>query len=250
MRETYADLPPGVLASWVPGEASGRGRRPSIQVGDVVSAAMAVADAEGLAGVSMPRVAQRIGVTQNALYRHVASKEELVALIADAATGTPPDLPDEADWRSAARAWVTAVVDRYLAHPWLLDLRLRAPATRNTVLWTEAFLRATRVTGLPVGARVQFALLLEGYARYTAELRRDLADQQPLRSQALVAALAPLLERDGCTEFAAFLAQTGPVPGADAEDAAFGLERILDGIEVFITRQATAGGTGPPSRPR
>jgi AcrR family transcriptional regulator len=233
-------LPPGVRASWGLTRPSARGRRPSIQLSDIVSAAIALADAEGLAAVSMPRVAGGLGLTQNALYRHVASKDELLVLIADAATGEPPEL-DGADWRDAARAWVSGVIARYLAHPWLLDIRLRAPVTRNTVLWTEAFLRATRGSGLPVDQRVQCALLLDGYARHTAALGRDLAGQGPAYGRTLVTTLVPLFEEHGCTEFAGFLrdaALRSDAPATDAvDDAAFGMERILDGIAALIPRQ-------------
>jgi AcrR family transcriptional regulator len=236
-------LPPGVRASWGLTRPSARGRRPSIQLSDIVSTAIALADAEGLGAVSMPRVAGGIGLTQNALYRYVASKEELLVLVADAATGEPPELtePDGAGWRDAARAWVTGVIARYLAHPWLLDIRLRAPVTRNTVLWTEAFLRATRGSGLPVEQRVQSALLLDGYARHTAALGRDLAGQEPAYGQTLVTTLIPLFEEHGCTEFAGFLrdaALRSDAPDTDpVDDAAFGMERILDGIAALIPQR-------------
>jgi AcrR family transcriptional regulator len=208
---------------------------------DILSAAVALADTQGLAGVSMPRVAERVGVTQNALYRHVASKEELLVLTADWATGEPPHPAGDLGWRAGARSWVTAVIARYLAHPWLLDIRLRAPATHNTVLWTEAFLRATGDSGLPVEQRLQCAMLLDGHARHTAALRRDLAGHEPAYGQALVTNLVPLFEQHGCTEFAGFLrhAVLPPEPTArdDADDFNFGLERILDGISALITQQ-------------
>jgi AcrR family transcriptional regulator len=246
MPEINLTLPPGVLASWGLVPTSGRGRRPSIQLADIVSAAVALADTEGLAGVSMPRVARQVHVTQNALYRYVASKEELLVLIADAATGEPPQLPDDGGWRTNARTWVTALIARYVSHSWLLDIPLRAPVTRNTVLWTEAFLRAARDSGLPVEQRVQCALLLDGYARHTAALTRDLARRESVYGQALVARLAPVFAQHGCTEFAAFLVHAALQPRSPDIDAAdesnFGLERILDGISAFISQQPAANG--------
>jgi AcrR family transcriptional regulator len=234
-----------VLASWGLARPVRRGRRPTIQLRDIVSAAVALADTEGLAGVSMPRVAHRLGVTQNALYRHVASKEELLVLLADQATGEPPGFEGETGWRASARSWVTAGLARYRAHPWLLDIRLRAPVTRNTVYWIEAFLKATRDSGLTVEQRLQCALLLDGYARHTAALQRDLAGQQPAYGHALTTTLIPLFEQHGCTELAAFLRSTTQYPQQPADDAMddytvnFGLERILDGINILIAEQGT-----------
>jgi AcrR family transcriptional regulator len=219
-----------LLASWTMGsgvQSTGRGRRPTVDLAGIVAAGVALADAEGLSGVSMPRVAREVGVTQNALYRHVSSKDELLVLIADAGSGTPPPLTDAADWRAAARTWAEALIDRYTTRPWLLDVRLRAPFTRNVVLWTEAFLQATRPTALPVGVRLEFAVLLDGHARHVAALRRDLATAA-LDSGDLFATLVPLLEAADCPDYASFLRAPTPQP------ADFGLSRLLDSMSDYI----------------
>ena len=66
---------------------AGRGPKPSHSVESVVAAAIAVADAEGYAALSMPRIARGLGITANVLYRYVASKDELLVLMTDAAWG-------------------------------------------------------------------------------------------------------------------------------------------------------------------
>ncbi len=53
----------------------------------IVAAAIAVADAEGLAGLSMRRVATELGVATMSLYRHVADKDDLLLKMMDAAFG-------------------------------------------------------------------------------------------------------------------------------------------------------------------
>ncbi|SRR6266545_7256436 len=50
-----------------------------------------LADADGIAAL-LPRLAARIGVTTNALYRYVSSKDELLVLVRDAGWGVPPEL--------------------------------------------------------------------------------------------------------------------------------------------------------------
>ena len=62
-----------------------RGRKPSLTLADITRAAVELADAEGLAAVSMARVAERLGNSTMALYRHVKSKDELLLLMSDAA---------------------------------------------------------------------------------------------------------------------------------------------------------------------
>src|SRR5919112_272562 len=55
-----------------------RGPKPTLSVGRIVEAAVDVADAEGLAAVSMQRVADALDVTKMALYRYLAGKAELL----------------------------------------------------------------------------------------------------------------------------------------------------------------------------
>src|SRR5438874_1240559 len=50
----------------------------------IAEAAVALADAEGLAAVSMRRLAEQLGVSTMALYRYVANKDELLELMIDA----------------------------------------------------------------------------------------------------------------------------------------------------------------------
>ena len=69
------------------------GPRPSLKLEDIVAAAVALADADGIEAVRMQRVAERVGVTTMALYRYVGGKDDLVFLAVDAAAGEPPPSP-------------------------------------------------------------------------------------------------------------------------------------------------------------
>ncbi|HMO11233.1 MAG TPA: helix-turn-helix domain-containing protein, partial [Actinotalea sp.] len=72
-------LPPGFGAMWRAPEQGRRGPRPGLTVPQIVQAAIRLADAEGLAAVSMARVAEELGVTTMALYRYVGGEDQLVA---------------------------------------------------------------------------------------------------------------------------------------------------------------------------
>lgn len=200
--------------------------------------AIALADEEGLAAVSMPRLARRLGMTQNALYRYFPSKDDLLVLMGDAASPAVPLMDPGAGWRSNVRAWTMANLGRYVAHPWLLDLRVRPPLTPNALIWLDAFLDGMSATGLGSDHSVQCALLLDGYARSTAALVRDLRTPHAAYSPAAVEELTPLLEGRGAHRVAEFLraAALGGQSQADGagEEVDFGLERILDGMERLI----------------
>ena len=91
------------------GAASRRGRPAALDVDGVVKAAVALADRDGLAGVTLPRIAKALGCSAMALYRYVGSKEALWALMCDLAIGAPPPIrrvPGE--WREGLRQWAAA----------------------------------------------------------------------------------------------------------------------------------------------
>src|SRR3954468_18584982 len=85
----------------------------------IVAAAIAVADAEGLAALSMRRVAAELGAAPMSLYRHVRDKDQLLlsmidAAIAEVALPEPPD-----DWRAGLEIAARALWAGFRRHPWL-----------------------------------------------------------------------------------------------------------------------------------
>jgi AcrR family transcriptional regulator len=93
----------------------------------IVLAAMEIADAEGLDAVSIRRVAAKLSARPMSLYTHIASKEDLIALMLNEAVGEvllPEPLPG--DWREALRAIARRSYREFLAHPWTLEALGRA----------------------------------------------------------------------------------------------------------------------------
>ncbi|MEV0358812.1 TetR family transcriptional regulator [Nocardia sp. NPDC050697] len=90
----------------------------------IVDTAITVADTEGLDGLSMRRIAERLGVGAMSLYRHVASKDELLAAMTDEVSrrNPYPAPPAGARWSWRERVHIAADVDRalYQRHPWVL----------------------------------------------------------------------------------------------------------------------------------
>ena len=112
-RVAAAEAEPNTLA--VSREASGRVR---LNRERVLRRAIELADAEGLAGLSMRRLADDLGVVPMALYKHVAGKEELldgmVELVVDEIE--PPTM--DATWRAALRQRILNARRSLLRHPW------------------------------------------------------------------------------------------------------------------------------------
>lgn len=230
------DLPPGLAAAWVAAPRPRRGPKPSHSLAQIVAAAVELADADGLAGASLPNIAASLGLTTNALYRYVGSKDELLVLLADSGFGHPPSLPGTG-WRTTARAWTYAALDRYQARPWLLDLPFRGSAvTPNLLRWTELLLAALSAAGLSDVDALGCARLVADFTRASADRLRAVADpdsaDSPLRAADVRSFLHPLLASGGYPHLAALAAQ-GSYPAASSVD--FGLDRVLDGIAGLLT---------------
>ena len=88
----------------------------------VLAAARDLCDAEGLAGLSMRRIAERLGVEAMSLYHHVDGKDALLDALADEVLGQV-DLPGAAQpWRAAMAARAGSARQVLGAHPWAIGL--------------------------------------------------------------------------------------------------------------------------------
>ncbi|TDW69566.1 TetR/AcrR family transcriptional regulator [Kribbella pratensis] len=134
---------------WLRPERAARGPRPAHSRDEIAAAAVRVADAEGLAAVSMRRVATELGTGTTSLYRYVDGKDELFDLMVDRAMGDGRPPVPTGNWRVDLAAVAHAQRAIMLRHPWLV----RLPATRpvlgpNTLAWLEATYAAVDVPGL------------------------------------------------------------------------------------------------------
>ncbi|MBV2363757.1 TetR/AcrR family transcriptional regulator [Streptomonospora nanhaiensis] len=246
---------------WGVQERPNRGPKPKLSVDKIVAAAVAVADAEGLDAVSMQRVAADLGYTTMSLYRYVRSKEQLVVLMADAALGRAPQPRAGADWRQRMEELVTAVMALYRRRPWLLRLDISGPPMAPMQLtWFDAYLGALAGTRLSMAERISTVTFIDGASR---ELARIAIHSEHARRRSGVSAAAALTsysqalrrfadpERYPHVAAAAAEGVFDPPPGAadpGAEefvddigvDAAFGLHRLLDGVESYVRARSGA----------
>ncbi len=229
-------LPPGIAAVWGFPPPARRGPKPAHSVTGIIDAALELADEEGFAGLSLPKIASRLGLTANALYRYVSAKDELLLLLVDAACGPPPaHLPG--GWREGAGAWTRALFERYRTRPWMLDIPVRgAPVTPNLLGWLEALLSVFTGSGIPEDEWLSSAILLDGYARTSAGLARGLDEGPltPVQSAEMTGFLYPLLAERGYPILARMIAAQEYADSSPEPDIEYGLNRILDGLAVRV----------------
>lgn len=213
-----------------------------------MGAAVHVAASEGLAAVSMSRIARELGSAPMSLYRYVTAKDELLALMVDAVLGPVTAPGDGEDWRTGLSRWAWGYHATLRKHPWVLRIPISGPAiTPNQTAWLEDGLRSLRDTGLAEGDKLSVMLLLSGYVRNEATLMADIgAGAAAAGTDEVMPAWAGQLRRLTDPErFPALhlaLASEAFTRDDDPDDEfTFGLERVLDGIEALVTRRGAAG---------
>ncbi|WP_435614449.1 TetR/AcrR family transcriptional regulator [Streptomyces coelicoflavus] len=235
---------------WDTGRRPSRGPRPGLTLERIVEVAVEVADRDGLGAVSMRRVATELGTGTMSLYRYVPGKGELLDLMLDRVqrpSENPADLGD-GGWRPALHALAHAALALHRRHTWLLEVNQSRPILGPSALdGMEKVLARIRPMGLTDPELVSAVIMVEGYVvgaartqvyQEEAERRSGLTDaefwaaQEPALVKAMTSGRYPVL---------ASLSEDAFGTGFDHFE--FGLQRILDGLEVLVaSRRAAADG--------
>ncbi|MFJ4191211.1 TetR/AcrR family transcriptional regulator [Kitasatospora sp. NPDC089509] len=235
----------GLTAEEKPGR---RGPRQARSTGEIAAAAVALADAEGVDAVTMRRVAQELGLSPMALYTYVPGKAELLDLMLDTVyAAMPRSTPTDQGWRARA----TAVADDnralFRAHPWVAAVSTsRPPLGPGLMAKYEYELRALEGTGLP---DVELDAALTHLLGFVQTCARMAADERAAQQDSALTdaqwwqANAELLARVFDPERHPVAARVGAAAGEAHGGAyspehayAFGLARVLDGLEALIVK--------------
>jgi AcrR family transcriptional regulator len=139
-----------------------RRRRELISPEAIVAAAIKLLDTEGLAALSMRRLAEELGTGAASLYWHVGSKDGLLDLVLDQLIGEQhvPD-PDPSRWQEQLKEVARTMRSVSLRHPYLVRISIgRIPMGPNALRYSERVLAIMRAAGLPPRLAVQGYLLL------------------------------------------------------------------------------------------
>ncbi|MGW6282457.1 TetR/AcrR family transcriptional regulator [Kribbella sp. NPDC055071] len=225
----------------------GAGRRPSLEVDDVVRAGIGLADAQGLAAASMGGVAKELGVGTMTLYTYVPSKEELLDLMVDEVLGERelpgPGAPRPQDWREQVEIYSQQTRAMFRRHPWLCQVStIRPPIGPGMLAAREYLLSACLPLGLSPADTNTAALAITTYVDSAAgqEAESELIERATGQSND-----AWWYERNDLwetyfdvTRHPAMTAiwEAGGYQSTTREAAAdsyrYGLDRLLDGIQA------------------
>lgn len=237
---------------WGTRELPRRGPKHALTSAQVVAAAIEIADSDRtLAHLSMRRVAGSLGVGTMSLYTYVASRDELVEMMLDAAYGEAVgNLHDcrATDWQHGLRQVADVNWRLYLRHPWVLQIFTGRPALGpNAIAKYDRELTVIDGIGLTdVEMDAVLTLVLthvEGVARRRVESdqvveRTGITDQQwwqrigPAFAQVFDPKRFPVADRVGQAAGQAHQAAHDP-----AHAYSFGLDRLIDGVDMLSARR-------------
>ncbi|KOX18838.1 GntR family transcriptional regulator [Saccharothrix sp. NRRL B-16348] len=224
-----------------------RGQATDLTGERLVLEAVRLADAEGLDGLSMRRVASQLGVATMSLYRHVENKDELVLRMIDHVL-RKEELPDPAPetWRERLEVCARLQWKLFQEHAWLAPAMsmTRPQLLPSAVAYTEWVMRALDGKGLNLEEMMHAAVTMFGFVRGVAvniapedEQRRDtgITGDEWMTQQA-----PALLDIVSTGKFPMFTRAVASDLDLGLETLfEFGLARMLDGIGEWISGRST-----------
>lgn len=220
--------------------------RDTLTVQRIVHAAIELLDADGLDGLNMRSLGNRLGSAPTAVYWHVENKDNLVRLAADA-IWSEIELPEpsEVDWRGAVTTMATGLHEMITQHPWVVQAfgsyLLYGPGKSRHDEHGLAVFEKAGFTGIEADqAMATVFIFVLGYALPTAamvslnrRLSRDGGNPDQLMAETMAKAtdiamqfprLRERLHEDWAQDYA----------GSPDGSFQFGLAAILDGLEARL----------------
>ena len=228
-----------------------RGPRQRVSVDEVIRAAIAVADEEGLPAFSMRKVADRLELALMSVYTYVPGRAELIGLMVDEVIGEREHPPHEGPVRQRLTQVAQHMWDEYHRHPWLLEVDESRPWIGphgcDRYEWQLAAVEGAGLTDLDMDQVVTaLANVTAGAARTSVAARRT-AEQSGISDAEWWAVNAPVLERlmpPGAYPLAGRVGTTAGeeynAVGDPDRSFRFALDRLLDGVELLLSRQPGA----------
>ena len=234
--------PAPALSIWQRPERASRGPAPEHSRAAIAAAGVRLADADGLAATTMRRVATALGTAPASLYRYVANRDELLALMGDAALAEMSlrDLPSGAGWQVDVLTVAQRLRRLYQRHRWLLDLMTGpGPAALGpaAVDYLEGVVAALSEVEVPARTKMEAVAMLTGMVSLFTKDELAAGNSSEQAQAASAAYLGSVVAAGNHPHLAALMAQANPTVGGSPEEL---FERLVLG--------ALSGLLAPPPR--
>jgi len=207
----------------------------------VVAVAVSIADAEGLAAVSMRRLAAALEIPTMSVYRYVPSRDDLEFVMLDRVMGAMELPPVTGDWRADLQGACRTMWQTMTRHPWFAGaLSMTRPASMpNAMPLAERMLGSLCGAGLdPVQAFTDYLCLLNLIRGLGSTLEPELSDRAETGvtndewMDTRVAELRRIAPPDRFPTMAAIMDVGYPYDVEVLVES--GIERFLDGISARL----------------
>jgi AcrR family transcriptional regulator len=219
--------------------------QPALSRAAIVREAIVMLDAEGIEALSMRKLGARLNAGATSLYRHVATKDELMELAVDevfAEITVPPT--DGPDWRAAATEAAHSFRATALRHKWLSSVLGQAGLAYlgpNLMSFSDRLAALFAAAGLPEPSGAIDVVLSYVIGMSTTEAAWLTTVARSGETEvAFITRLIPAADRAAAGyEHLADARSAGPVDPADLRNSkfAYGLEVVLDGLALRIPEE-------------
>ncbi|MBE1490583.1 TetR/AcrR family transcriptional regulator [Plantactinospora soyae] len=233
--------------------------QPALSQERIVSEAVHLLDVDGIDALSMRSLGNRLGAGATSLYRHVATKDELIELVVDEVYGEleVPDVTDPAHWREVAARSAHDVRSMTLRHPWVAAVLGQvglASLGPNLSRVSEGMLALFEVAGFDLEEADQAMNTLIAYvigmttseAAYLSMLARSGQTEQEWAESLRPAAEQAVKDHPRLSEGYAAHRDRDPRVIRDA-NFDYGLQRVLDGLESRLDHLGGSPGSALPT---
>jgi AcrR family transcriptional regulator len=219
-------------------------RRVPLSRDRVLRAAVTLADKGGIDSLSMRKLADELGVVPMALYKHVASKDELVDGMIDVVVGEIDPPINGPDWKSAVRQRILSARRALLRHPWAPQMiESRKNPTPVVLAYMDSMIGMFRAGGFSVSQTHHVMHTIGSRVLgFTQELFNDSRTVDPEVAAVMMRELGPKFPNVLAIAMAASH-EGESVVGQGCDDQfefEFALDLLLDGFERLRQQQSMA----------
>jgi AcrR family transcriptional regulator len=198
-----------------------------------LATAVSLADANGLASVTMRKLAEALGVEAMSLYHHVANKDDILDGMVESVFAEI-DLPEAgADWKTTMRQRAASLRAALTRHPWAISImESRSSPGPATLRHHDAVLGYCRRAGFSIEMAAHAFSLIDSYVYgfVLQEVNLPFDDTDALEE--MVGKIMPDLSTDEYPYLAELTTEHVLRPGyAYGDEFDFGLGLVLDGLE-------------------
>ena len=199
-----------------------------------LAAAVALADAAGLASLTMRRLARELGVEAMSLYHHLANKEEILDGMVELVFGEIELPRGDLDWKEAMLRRGASVRAALTRHPWAISImESRTSPGPNTIGHLDAMIGACRRAGFSIVMAAHAISLIDSYIYgfVLQEVNLPFDDSSDLDE--LVGDILPGLTPDTYPHLLELTTEHVLKPGYSyGDEFDFGLGLVLDGLQA------------------